>query len=315
MRYIKSFSTTGDVQTAIANQELGRPYVAYVSQEQAIDWDSAIEPKNWFRADNIPQELEYQRDVTVAFVKTGTPTSFSIDISTDGVNWTTENISNSESVHEISTVIPVNGYMLFGNSTAMAWGFYSSTLNGWRIEFRTSIGAPTVKLSGDIMTLLADGAVLQNNMFNGLFYSQFDYNNATIYDASDLILPDSGLAAYCYSNMFNYCYNLTGAPALNATTLADNCYSYMFKGCVDLVSAPELPAATLATNCYREMFNGCNELIYIKCLATNISATNCTRDWVTGVSGSGTFVKDPNMTGWTESVSGYPIGWTVENAQ
>lgn len=152
-------------------------------------------------------------------------------------------------------------------------------------------------------------------------------------------LPATTLVNYCYSGMFNGCTSLTTAPELSATTLAEACYYYMFSGCTslttaislpattlarscyegmfygctNLTSAPELPATTLASSCYTYMFYGCTRLNYIKCLATEY-ATNYTNTWVYRVASSGTFVKNPSMTGWTRGISGIPTGWTVVDA-
>ena len=127
-------------------------------------------------------------------------------------------------------------------------------------------------------------------------------------------LPATTLADYCYNAMFNGCTSLTTAPALPATTLADYCYYQMFFNCTSLTTAPALPAITLASYCYQYMFAGCRSLNYIKCLATDISASNCTAGWVNKVASTGTFVKNPDMTSWTEGVSGIPTGWTVQDA-
>ena len=127
-------------------------------------------------------------------------------------------------------------------------------------------------------------------------------------------LPVITLTSGCYYSMFMGCTSLTAAPALPATTLANNCYQNMFMGCKSLTTAPELPATTLANNCYDGMFWDCSSLNYIKCLATNISADRCTNYWVSGVASTGTFVKNSNMTSWTEGNSGIPTGWTVIDA-
>lgn len=66
--------------------------------------------------------------------------------------------------------------------------------------------------------------------------------------------------ANCYRGLFKECTNLTSAPELPATTLADGCYAYMFIGCTNLTSAPFLPATTLIDNCYLQMFNNCTKL-------------------------------------------------------
>ena len=126
-------------------------------------------------------------------------------------------------------------------------------------------------------------------------------------------LPATALSEQCYYWMFIGCESLTTAPELPATTLAAGCYSSMFYGCTGLTSAPELPALTLTGECYANMFQYCSSLNYIKCLATDISAGNCTGNWVDGVSGSGTFVKNPSMTSWPTGGSGIPSGWTTQN--
>ena len=73
-------------------------------------------------------------------------------------------------------------------------------------------------------------------------------------------LPATTLADCCYYSMFMGCTKLNTAPKLKATTLADYCYYNMFKGCTNLNTAPELPATTLADCCYYSMFNGCTNL-------------------------------------------------------
>jgi hypothetical protein len=89
----------------------------------------------------------------------------------------------------------------------------------------------------------------------------------------------------------------------------------MFSGCTSLTIAPELPATTLSNNCYQYMFNGCSNLKYIKCLAIDISASNCTSNWVYGVSTSGLFVKNPNMTveNWGRGTSRIPNNWDIKD--
>ena len=128
-------------------------------------------------------------------------------------------------------------------------------------------------------------------------------------------LPATTLAKGCYQGMFSGCTSLTTAPVLPATTLAEGCYRDMFYSCESLTTTPELPATTLAKDCYRSMFAGCTRLNYIKCLATDISTSGCTSGWVGQVSSTGTFVKHPDMTGWSTGTSGIPSGWTVIDAE
>ena len=136
-------------------------------------------------------------------------------------------------------------------------------------------------------------------------------------------LPATTLADWCYWGMFSGCTSLTAAPILPATTLADGCYSTMFQYCSSLIAAPELPATMLTEQCYDNMFVGCSSLNYVKCLATDISASECTQSWLSEVSATGTFVKNPLMP-IGSGVAGYywpiggsygiPVGWTVVDA-
>ena len=145
-------------------------------------------------------------------------------------------------------------------------------------------------------------------------YSSMFYGCTNLTTAPS-ILPATTLADSCYGSMFQNCTSLTTAPQLPATTLANNCYEYMFQNCRSLTTAPSiLPATTLIDSCYHGMFSGCTSLNYIKCLATNISASNCTVNWVSGVSRTGTFVKNPSMTSWSTGTNGIPTGWTVQDA-
>jgi hypothetical protein len=111
--------------------------------------------------------------------------------------------------------------------------------------------------------------------------------------------------------MFSGCTSLVTAPALPATTLAMSCYSYMFYGCTSLVTAPALPATTLAQGCYSNMFWNCSQLNYIKAMFITTPSNTYTYNWVSGVSSSGTFVKNSAAQWDVTGVDGVPTGWTV----
>ncbi len=128
-------------------------------------------------------------------------------------------------------------------------------------------------------------------------------------------LPATTLAEGCYSGMFVGCTSLTTAPELPATVLTKNCYSSMFSGCTSLTTAPVLSATTLDEGSYSRMFYGCSSLNEITCLATDISANGCTYYWVVNVNRTGTFYKNPNMTGWSNGYSGIPNGWQIIDYQ
>ena len=117
-------------------------------------------------------------------------------------------------------------------------------------------------------------------------------------------LPATTLADECYSGMFKGCTNLTTAPViLPATTLADECYSGMFYGCTSLTTAPELPATTLAENCYYGMFWGCTNLATAPVLpATTLARfcysymfSDCTKLKVNNTSGNKIFTCPSNI--------------------
>lgn len=127
-------------------------------------------------------------------------------------------------------------------------------------------------------------------------------------------LPATTLSEMCYEGMFDGCTSLIAAPQLSATTLAKNCYKEMFKGCTSLTTAPELPAVTLVNWCYQQMFNGCTNLNYIKAMFTTTPSSSYTSDWVTGVSATGTFVKNTAARWNVTSSNGVPTGWTVQTA-
>lgn len=157
--------------------------------------------------------------------------------------------------------------------------------------------------------LLLPAIVLSQSCYRSMFAG------CTNLTTTPLALPATALTTGCYYQMFNLCSSLTKAPkVLPATALVAICYSNMFAYCSSLTKAPEILATTMEDECCDSMFKGCSALNYIKCMATNIDEYSySTSDWVSGVSSTGTFVKDASMTGWTRGISGIPNGWTVLN--
>ena len=132
-------------------------------------------------------------------------------------------------------------------------------------------------VKGNVMSLLYGDDLIDKTDLTGkkyAFYKLF-YNCSKIVDASELILPATTLATYCYQYMFCGCTSLTTAPELPATTLVNDCYEYMFEDCKGLTTAPELPATTLATYCYYSMFEGCTGLTVAPELPATTLATGC----------------------------------------
>ena len=121
------------------------------------------------------------------------------------------------------------------------------------------------------------------------------------------------ISAYGFMLLFNECTALTTAPELPATTLNEGCYMGMFQGCSSLTTAPELPALELVSNCYTQIFCDCSKLNYVKASFTTDPTSGPYLDlWLSGVSPTGTFVKNTAATWNVTGVNGIPTGWTVE---
>lgn len=172
-----------------------------------------------------------------------------------------------------------------------------------------------IEFKGDVPSGSAVGAFIAGDSIThtGAMYKV--YGNIMSFIDSTGYTTATALTTSGFNSFFHYCTGLTDASnlILPTTTLPD-CYGKMFIGCTNLTTAPELPATILAENSYNQIFSGCTNLNYIKCLATDISANGSTYNWVGGVAASGTFVKNSSMTGWTYGSDGIPEGWTVVDA-
>ena len=244
--------------------------------------------------------LEAVSSGTIAYTNTTTGFTADMSYSLNGGTW--YGLSNGDSI-----MVSAGDKVRFkGTNTRLAESASYCTTFG---------GSAVMDAYGNIMSLIngdnfygAEVPAGVTRMFGSLFAG-----STGLRSAENLVLP-SNVGAHIYNGTFSGCTSLIAAPALPATSLTDSCYRYMFRGCSSLQTAPELPTETLKMNCYSGMFYNCSNLNYIKCLATSISASNCTQTWVTGVSSSGTFVKNPLMEDWTTGTAGIPSGWTVEDA-
>ena len=136
-------------------------------------------------------------------------------------------------------------------------------------------GTAYFNLSGNIMALV--GGVNYENLKELNYDRAFQkiFANSNVVEASELLLPATTLAPYCYQGMFHSCKSLINAPELPATTLANYCYQYMFYGCTNLTTAPTLPSTTLAGACYEGMFQGCTKLTTAPALPATTLKTYC----------------------------------------
>lgn len=287
MRYIKSFNTDADVQTALSNGELGKPYVAYITSTGKIDWNTKDASHDYSKDYLTIEALENGNIVWHTYYNL-------VYYRINGGNWVTGGTEREQ----INITIPVvSGDIVEFKGNATRDNYFSATTCNVNVYGNVN----SIKL-GD--NFIGDKTTLPvKTLFN---------KNTKILNAANLILPATTLATSCYLDMFSGCTSLTSAPELPATTLAASCYRGMFKGCTNLIKAPELRAESV-NMCYREMFNGCINLNYIKCLTTNLTLTNF-QAWVTGVqTNSGTFIKKSG-TNWSRGNNGIPNNWTIQNA-
>ena len=129
-----------------------------------------------------------------------------------------------------------------------------------------------VACSGDIRTLVDWKNYAEANTENAKFIMLF---KGCTQLTSAPALPATILAEECYRSMFEGCSSLTTAPELHAEALASYCYYRMFYGCTSLTTAPELPAITLAMYCYASMFYGCSSLTTAPVLPAETLANGC----------------------------------------
>ena len=131
-----------------------------------------------------------------------------------------------------------------------------------------------VQCTGDIRTLVDFKNYSTADCRNARFGRLFE-NCSQLTIAPEL--PVTTLADYCYESMFDHCSSLVTAPELPATSLADFCYVTMFAYCTSLTNIPELSAASLAHGCYQYMFRGCSSLIAAPTLPATSLAPECYR--------------------------------------
>lgn len=308
-KYFGKFASSGDVQTALEEETLKKPYVAYVEDGDYIDWNS-IEHTDYSL---MPLTFEVLTGGTIYWRHYNYGVSgdkrHTIQYSKNGGEWVsiTSQTDKSASISlEDGDVIQFRGdnntYHYVENGSESASYFEDENSR-----------EPVVKMNikGNINSLLnsTDYSVpnlIQQKCFRSFFASMGFVN------AENMVLPAKYLDIQAYALMFNKNPYLVTAPKrLPATTLGQKCYLEMFSWCVNLETGPFIEASHLGTQSCQEMFYNSQKVNYVKCLATDISALNCTSNWLDSVSGhAGTFVKKAGVS-WPSGNSGIPTGWTV----
>ena len=303
-KYLGKYASSEDVQSAINDGELQKPYVALVGN--SIDYNTLNVATGYV---GMPLTFEITSDGDIVWKAANTANTITIEYKKNDGAWT--EITSSTGGTSISVVSGDTVQFRGDNATYTTTPDYN--------QFYNSFNGTT------------SGFIVYGNIMSMI--NSTNFANITTLES-----------AWTFSYLFSDCTGLTDASnlILPATTLTDSCYAYMFQGCSNLTTAPVLPALTLVSGCYDGMFHYCSSLNYIKCLATtDITQGYYTTSWVEGVpnsggggssdsssssssSGSGgdepvpfeggTFVKHPDNESWGFGYSDIPEGWTVEDA-
>ena len=262
------------MQTAINEGTLKKPYVALV--DGVLDYNTISPEVDYSK---MPLTFEITGDGDIVWEATDSSNAKTIEYSKNGGEWTS--ITSDADTPPTISVVSGDTLQFRGDNAAYSDGSGASSFNNTTTaQFR---------IKGNIMSLIDSTnfsglTTLQSAFTFALIFGCFEEPSGyrTVIDASNLVLPATTLADYCYASMFQGCTNLTTAPELPATTLAQSCYQNMFGGCTSLTTAPELPATTLADNCYQGMFYGCTNLTTAPQLPATTLADSCYSDMFWG---------------------------------
>ena len=195
-----------------------------------------------------------------------------------------QTLQMSEAVSSLEYSVNGGAWTTLGTNTVT----FGGTNGKLRLRGKSSVGTNFARIffgyttpvvcSGDIRTLVDYENYDTANTSQAVFAQLFS-NCSQLTTAPDL--PATTLAESCYRDMFRNCSSLVQAPKLPATTLQSNCYYFMFFGCTSLATAPELPATTLADQCYFGMFMRCTSLTQAPELPTTNLSNSCYKQMFT----------------------------------
>lgn len=183
---------------------------------------------------------------TVALKTNGSPTSVTLETSTNLSTWTTYTIWDTITLTNIWDKV-------YWRNTSTTTTWFST--DPWSNHYYFSLSG-ALECRWDVTYLINKKwtkTLTTSSCFGGLFNSC-----TSLYTAPEL--PATELTTLCYRDMFSWCTWLTIVPVLPATTLAERCYENMFYNCTNLESLPALPATTLIGTCYQYMFGYCSKI-------------------------------------------------------
>lgn len=186
-----------------------------------------------------------------------------IAYSKDGRNFTTVNNVDSERIEVSFSVNNGDKVYLKGIATRTHNGN-----GGIYIQLDYSYN-----LSGNILSLLygdsfenynnVDFSVASRaNLFRGLF------DNTKVIDASELLIPITGVYSYAFSSMFSGCSSMILPPKkIPVAKVNQYALQYMFDGCTSMTTMPDLSSIANPTfrptiGGFRYMFRNCSSMKY-----------------------------------------------------
>lgn len=177
---------------------------------------------NWSEVQIRPEMPNYlcftavQANSTVNLWKTGSPTSVTLETSTNGNTWTPYTIWTT------ITLTHIGDKLYMRNTSETTTGFSTDTANFYIFTLGWSLAA-----SGDVTSLINKNCTDTLN-WDFCFYRLF-------YTITPLTMPPAvpatTLSVNCYRQMFYGCSNMVWIPKLPAVTMKQNCYLQMFYGC------------------------------------------------------------------------------------
>jgi len=177
--------------------------------------------KNAYIWEYVPPYLCFTANTansTVQLTKTWSPTSVTLETSTDGSNWNTYTMKSTITLSNIWDKV------YFRNTSETDTWFNVDASNYYKFVMSWSIAG-----SWDITSLLNKNwtTTLGDHCFYYLF---LDCTSLTTTPK----LSATTLANYCYTYMFRWCTSLLTLPNLPATTLVTYCYFGMFYYCSNI---------------------------------------------------------------------------------
>ena len=207
MRFIQSFSTSGAVQEAVIENRLGKPYVAYIEDENIIDWNTKapLPPEPIYSA--MPLTFEIISGGTITWKRGGSAAlpafaapARTIEYSINDGEW----ISITSDFAGVSFNINSGDIVKFrGNNSA--YGSFMNKGNNLHVD-------GIFKIYGNLYSLNSSTGYtsLTSSTGDGALKQMFA-NNTGLTEVTDISFGNnnpSNMNGYCIQELFANCTNL-----------------------------------------------------------------------------------------------------------